>query len=398
MKETAVQDQILSDFYFNLETDLLNSVIVKPRMNNITKSNINGGIGLSISTDKNYDDLDSLLKECIDIYFKKDYQKEYSFIDNIVKINEKSEIINIIYPIILDKIKNKDINNVWFAPLDIINWDLVDGYKLYKNRISDTNFSNVMSIDFDTIINFLNVNLNSINDLSELRKYKISVLSSDNSLDYIKWNIFNCLYASVEYNNEHYIFNEGSLYLVDKEFKKDYFEKYNNLPLYTPLNDSIKNQTERSYLENTCELSNDLLLIDRKLINRSKGSFEPCDIFDLKTNNFIHVKKYGSSKILSHLFAQAIVSADLFMNEDARKEIISSITEEAEVKNLNIDKLNTLSFRDCEVTMAIITEKKVPVNGRVNIPFFSMVNVVRTIEQIKNWGYKRVGVMFIESK
>lgn len=396
IRETAIQDQELSDFVFDLEEDLLKGIVVKPKKNTITESNIAGNIGLSISTEKSFDDIDFVLTQCMDYYNGEEYKTNYPFLDNMIELNPKSDLIMKIYDLILDSIKNKEIDKVWFAPLDDINWEVVESYSFYKYRISKNKRSTldvVNSINFDTIYSYIIEDIDVINDLKILKKYKIIINSTNGEYSNKMWSFFDCMYASITLKDKHYVLNEGSVYEIKQEFYKDYEKSYQKLDIFPSLPTGLKSQTERDYLEVVCDLDPNLLLVDQKLVYRNRGSFEPCDIFKIDEKNFIHVKKYGSSKILSHLFAQAIVSADLFMNNSFKDDVI---------KNLNSicydDSFKYLTYSDCIVTMAIITEKEIPSDGLLKIPFFSMVNVVRTVEQIKNWGYKNVGLMFIEAK
>ncbi|MGE4572370.1 MAG: DUF6119 family protein [Candidatus Izemoplasmatales bacterium] len=398
MKETAVQDQELSDFVFDMQEDLLKGVVVKPKHNQLSTSNISGNIGLSITTEISFKNLNQLLERSLDEYYKDSYKQNYGFLDNMIEINDKSDLIDIIYEIIFKAFKDKDISKMWFAPLDEVEWESVESYSFYKNRISKDrigSLEHVNSIDFDNIYDFISEDLSSISNLKDLKKYKIIINSTDGRYDDRKWNFLDCMYASVEFNNNHYVLNEGHLYEINKKFYTDYQNEYENLYIFSPLGNGIKNQTEREYLESVCDSNPDLLLVDQKLVYTGRGKFEPCDIFDIPNRNFIHVKRYGSSKILSHLFAQATVSSDLFMNKRFNADVLDKIKNIASESGIEV---SDFEYSKCQVTMAIITEKDFPQNGRVNIPFFSMVNVVRTIQQINDWGYKQAGIMFIKAE
>ena len=248
------------------------------------------------------------------------------------------------------------------------------------------------SINFDTIYSFIKEDISTIDDLKILKKYKILINSTTGEYFNKKWSFFDCMYASVTLNDKHYVLNEGNIYEIKKEFHDNYQNQYKKINIFSPLPNGVKNQKEREYLEEVCLTNPNFILVDSKLIYKDRGAFEPCDIFNIDEKNFIHIKRYGSSKILSHLFAQAAVSADLFMNSIIRNDIIKKI------ESLSSSELiKSLDFKDCKVTIAIITEKPIPDDGLVKIPFFSMVNVVRTINQILSWGYKDVGLMFIKA-
>lgn len=59
-------------------------------------------------------------------------------------------------------------------------------------------------------------------------------------------------------------------------------------------------------------------------------------------------------------------------------------------------KIDSLSSSECNVIMGIVTSKEIPPSRKSHIPFFSKVNVVRTVNQIKKWGYPEVGLTFIK--
>ncbi len=402
IKETAVQDQELSDFIFDMEEDLLKGVVVKPKHKKLSNSNIRGNIGLSISTPLGFSSLDNLLEKCMDEYARDDYKTDYSFLDNIIEIDQKSDLIEMVFKIILEDLKAKDVGHVWFAPLDEVEWDYVESYSFYKRKLSKQRISSlpsVFSINYDSIYDYLKNDIAIISDLKDLHNYKISINTTDDRYDDKKWDFFDCMYASVSFDDKHYVLSEGHLYQIKKDLYDNYQKDYAKLKVFQSLQDGIKNQHEREYLENTCKNNSNLLLMDLKLVYKGRGKYEPCDIFNTENNSFIHVKRYGSSKILSHLFAQAAVSANLFMNDRCRRDIIDKMNQLVSVmqKTTPTTSFDDIKYSDCTVIMAIITEKDIPQTGKANIPFFSMINVVRTAQQIKDWGYKDAGIMFIKA-
>lgn len=86
-----------------------------------------------------------------------------------------------------------------------------------------------------------------------------------------------------------------------------------------------------------------------------KTQIEPCDIFRKSDKTFIHVKKYGASSVLSHLFSQAYVSADIFSNSlNGRTQIVDKILELDKAKDYDKDE----NKKNYSIVMAIMTVKK----------------------------------------
>ena len=116
-------------------------------------------------------------------------------------------------------------------------------------------------------------------------------------------------------------------------------------------------------------------VLDKKLITtplHSRGGIEPCDIF-VAPNVLIHVKRGRSSADLSHLLAQALVSADsLARDESARSAWTKRVSEESDgaVTNAGID----------EVILAIGRKGAITVESLFT---FTKVNLVKQYDALR---------------
>src|SRR5690606_22438072 len=101
---------------------------------------------------------------------------------------------------------------------------------------------------------------------------------------------------------------------------------------------------------------------DKKLVHlpRRVGGIEICDVLHRKSNAFVHVKKWGQSAVLSHLFAQGLVSADLFLHDAGfREEMRKRIGGDWVPK----DRPNAERY---EVAFALISRSL----KKIDLPFF----------------------------
>ena len=99
---------------------------------------------------------------------------------------------------------------------------------------------------------------------------------------------------------------------------------------------------------------------------------ELCDVLT-KEGDFIHVKKYAGSSVLSHLFNQGLVSGELLKNN-------SRFKEKAEEKiNRKLDELNGK-----KIIFGIITKKY----DNFNMPFFSKVSLNNVRRRLIGFGYE----------
>lgn len=395
IRENAVKKQKMKDFQFDEEKDLLESVIVNTASNDFYQGKISGGNHLSLTTTKNLEHLSGLLLHIMRIYQGNKYKENYAFIDHIKEIYDDQTLIEKIYQIVLERIKLSKEDDVWFSPNPDAEWDRLMEFKYYyyskpKNK---ENYLIYDDINMMFLKQFLAEKGRTLEKLEDLKKIKISVVSTE-EYEIDQWNMFDCMYASVTYNSKQYVINAGRLYEIEHDFYKRYHDLYLNASLFDSLIKNTKTQKESDYIKEV-HLSNQerYIILDQKYPLGAHEKFEICDIFDNEEKMFIHIKKYGSSSFLSHLFSQAKISALLFKSEQSRKEMIKLM--QSEDKHHNYDDL---TYKNTKIALAIMTEANIPENGHVNVPFFSMINAVTTLRELKEQlNYKDARMMFIPS-
>ena len=114
----------------------------------------------------------------------------------------------------------------------------------------------------------------------------------------------------------------------------------------------------------------------------SPSRIEFCDIYT-NTNEMIFVKRYGDSSVLSHLFAQGVVSAETFRREKGFREIVNQHLPATHALGGLVDEMNAQEFT---VTFAVISESARPLHE--SLPFFSKVNLRNAVKLLESNGYK----------
>jgi uncharacterized protein (TIGR04141 family) len=110
--------------------------------------------------------------------------------------------------------------------------------------------------------------------------------------------------------------------------------------------------SEGDYLERICAADESLALTDQKNIIVAPGQspVEFCDLFT-KDLSIIHVKRYGQSTVLSHLFAQGLISGELFqMEEDFRQKVNDLLPETHKVA----DERRRPKLNEFQIVYAIV--------------------------------------------
>jgi uncharacterized protein (TIGR04141 family) len=117
--------------------------------------------------------------------------------------------------------------------------------------------------------------------------------------------------------------------------------------------------------------------MDRELIQYGGGhnKMEFCDIFT-EDKKLIHIKRYASSSVLSHLFAQGVNSAKAFLSDqEFRRKVNAKLPPSHQ-----FDANNKPISREYEVVFGIISAlaDHIP----VNLPFFSKITLLRAINEL----------------
>jgi len=122
--------------------------------------------------------------------------------------------------------------------------------------------------------------------------------------------------------------------------------------------------------------------MDKKLIVHGGGysKIEFCDLYS-KDKKIIHVKHYGGSAVLSHLFSQGVVSGELLLaDKEFREKVNEKLSNGHKINNPN-DKPNPSDF---QIIFGIISSS----SKQLEIPFFSKVSLRNAKRRLETYGYK----------
>ena len=119
--------------------------------------------------------------------------------------------------------------------------------------------------------------------------------------------------------------------------------------------------------------------MDKKLIPTGTvgNSIEFCDVYE-QSGKLIHIKRYGGSQVIGHLFNQGLVSASMLLDRSFRTEVNKLLPAEWVIP---MDAFNPTGY---EVVYGIISKKR---DARPHVPFFSMVVFHDIYRTLTGFGY-----------
>ena len=374
----------LNQFGVDGFTDLISRVKGKSKIESLGLS-LDGEDALKISVDRELDQLPQLLDECRKYYDSSEYKRYFPEIDNLAQVKDKEQ--KFILNKDLEALLNKEIESaiagseysgsIWASIPEIILDDEFDCFTYKKSKeafrfydielkdiFSEKYFKKGKTVKKDISISSLR------NDQIFIRKF--------NGTTYPKWRALNCINATIERENEQFIFIEGKWFRASMSYVESLDQKIKGIP---HSNFQFKNWPQR-LIENKYLKTNPLVsdkkyvvLDTNNIFIEGQSAIEPCDIFT-ESKQMIHLKRYGSSKVLGHLFNQGYVSGDLLINSiEYRKKFNEKISDDFKVHDID----------PSEFTIAYVIGTKYP--DSQNFPLFSKITLTKAYDQLRKKGF-----------
>lgn len=361
----------IDEFEVDVNRDLISSITSVSLSENISTGNIVGSNSVTITADVDIMTIKLYLVELYKKYNSSEYKKDFSWIDNIIAVKDKTLIDNLDSAVV-NKILDGSSEVIAAVP-EVINWDLINCFE-YNNK------THKEDITIDEIKMSMRKPLSHISQLKQ--KYINAISNVDGSTVY-RWSVYECLFAEIMFNGHNYCLNNRNWYCIDDNYTKLINDDYNSTKIsdinFTKLKKSkslsgITYEEEKNYNEYFASVNPKYLNMDRKdVIYGGSGSrFEICDLLS-NDKKLIHVKKYSGSSVLSHLFNQGLVSADLIRSDPdflifANSKINELLDSRTDISDRKVYILN--SDDNLVIVYAIIKSgnEKLP-----SIPFFSKI-------------------------
>lgn len=370
----------VTDFGFDIEQDIMKAVVGEPENQNLYGKNVIGKDSISLSVKRNVLEIDELLQEIYKAYISNKYKENFAWFDNFSLVNSKS-IISELDDKIIKKIgaNNNTLEVVyWLSIPDVIKWEDMKCFS-YSQGMGGDEYQDVV---FDEFKDYLIEQGVDIITMDVLKNKKVFLMdANDNVID--SWPIYKCLYAEIDLREDKYLLVAGKYYKVDKNYK-DRIESEIAVDTSFTLPDWNKADREHVYNEKVANNDNNYQCLDGGASQKNligKGKIEFADLVK-KDKYLIHVKKYGSSSVLSHLFSQGLVSGTLLLTDREFREEVSSKLFNSH-KHVVLEK--DPNPNEYTIVYAIGTNKK-----DLKLPFFSFVNFKNVKEKLKLYGYKKV--------
>jgi uncharacterized protein (TIGR04141 family) len=360
-----------AEFGIDIEQDLITGIAGESQDEALGKI-VAGKDALYVSTKVDLENIQDFLSHCYQRYKSTDYLTNFAWIDQITEVRDKA-IQEQLNTELVSRITTNQLQKIWMAVPEVVDWTDIAGFRYLRK----TRGNLYDDLDITSYLAELQRNP-SIEELGINSVFAISA-STEESLH--EWPAFKCMYAECSLNNKLYILNNGKWYEIANSFRQSVETDFTNIahsvidfPECTVTDEGAYNTDLTNHIADSC-------CMDKQLIRYGGGqsSVEFCDVYTLD-GKMIHVKKYGGSSVLSHLFAQGAVAGELFIMDSAFREKLN-------LKLPDSHKLENTQERpiapEHEIIYAIISDSV----NELDIPFFSKVNLRNAQRRLRGYGY-----------
>src|SRR6266511_1510844 len=377
-------------FGMDVQRDLLNGVVggpARPRWG----PRIHGADFVKLSRSCDFAEVGVLCDELHLMRQRLDYRSQFPWVDDVY-VETDPNVIQLLERALVQQLKN-DAEGLQLTEPEFVDWSLVDSYRFNIDPPEQRRGSLLLADYLDRVEE---LGLRSTLDIALLRRHEVQAIGVDGEL-IERWSVLDCVDGELatgrgDDGRIHYIAS-GEFFTAAREFlvglDKD-LSRIERSAIRLPA--AEPRQDEGDY---NMSVAGQLgyLLLDKRLVSmRDAGRVEICDLLTAE-GALIHVKRLKgsfSSSVLSHLFAQGAVSADLLVKSpDFREQAVQRVQAAERAAHQSGDgepdrfsQQFTGAFRaaDHEVVYAIIG----PWEGRplTALPFFSKVNLRRHHENL----------------
>jgi uncharacterized protein (TIGR04141 family) len=158
------------------------------------------------------DNVPQLLDRFLVEFAKQDYKVRFPWIEQIHEIDDairKAELDLLL----IHKLRSKDLDKVWLAVPELIDWDRFAGFK-YRSAKNAPIHSDLRLPEF----------LEEIKDPAEIdehslkKRYHVNAIANDTDMVVKQWTVYRCLYCELVANGDTFLLNNGRWFRISGTF------------------------------------------------------------------------------------------------------------------------------------------------------------------------------------
>jgi uncharacterized protein (TIGR04141 family) len=371
----SVRSARIDEFGLDVEQDVIRSLTGTPSDGELGRL-FGGRDSLRISTETSINDLPKLLDRLFEDSKKETYLTTFSWIGRMKEVRDKKlkETLN---EKLLEKIVSKDFERLWMAPPTYQEWEAGRMFVVAKTDEDhdDLRMHEIVE-EWDT-----NGFLDGL-EIGDLKSHHVLAID-DSRYGVERWTIYKTIYCEIDHDNGTYILNSGTWYRIRASYLQEVNKTFIEFPRTELDLPDYNDPSEEAYNIRVSQERSDVCLMDQKFVELNARGLTKVELCDLLTpeKQIIHIKRYSGSSTLSHLFAQGIVSAELFLNvPEFRAKVNTYVSSNCKLA----DPAAPINPQQYEIIYGIVSKS----NKEINLPFFSKVMLRNARTVLQNLNYR----------
>lgn len=352
---------------------------VLPRYSDLI-SNVTGSSNLKFATAHQPDQLIDLCARILELFSKDDYKQSFPNLFKIMPVKDP-DLIGELDQKLIDEFHG-DRQRIMLAIPEIVDYS-TNFRILYHTFTNSQEYEDVALDDYLSCLIGVNGTLSGKIEVDVLKKHKM-IVKDENGSRLREYSIYKTLLFDCSHKSKTYHLCDGSWYVIDQNFIDDLKNSLD--PIFLNNHEVLcecKQKREDEYnivaAENAPEDLNVFCLDKMNIAPKHVSAIEPCDLICIRNDRIelIHNKKSTRSSNLSHLFSQGYVSAFLLSTDAESKDNLLKLLDNNKQFE---DKIKKDKYT---VVYGIISHKPSELRSDA-LPFFSRVNLSRTVEKLKS--------------
>lgn len=366
----------ISEFDFKFDSEILKSLTGIVEGENDESEYVSGSDSLALHSDVRLEQFPDIASRLLVAYEDERCKEKYPWMDYIVPVRDAA-LMSELDQLLVEAINAESFDQIRAAAPMLLTDD-ISGFGYVRHGARSRN-GPAISFDLDLRQALVAKHILGAVTLPSLHSERIYLYDGDEQRRDC-WSLYTCIEGEIGFDDKVYLLSEGDWYQIDREYTAQvnrYFAAATPSELQFP---PYGTDHEGPYLRRIADNIH-FHLLDQKLV-RLNGASSPFEFCDLVTpdHHIIHVKKYSSSSVLSHLFSQAYVSAEALINSpDVTTQVNAHLAQDSDYRFV-FDPATQPRNR---IVFAIMQSDEV-----LHMPFFSKVNFRQFSQRLTAMGYQ----------
>lgn len=375
-----------ADFGIDIERDLIKGIVGYPKGKkaDLLGRRMSGSDALTVSRDINLRTIRKALAAYLKAYESTDYQAHFAWVDQIHQVRKKGHLATELDGLLIGKLEAVQAQggkggDCWLAAPDVLDWDVVEGFRFTQAKTDGYLTDMHLPGFFDTVKDTgLSV------ELLEMRH--VYAVNADH-MEVKHWTVYKCIHCEVEHGGKTYLLSGGQWFEIKKDFVDTVNEFFDGMKVFEHSLPDYQHSKEGAYNADLCgSHQNYWALMDLKQIKVGgvHDKVEFCDAYSTGME-LLHVKHYGGSNLLGHLFNQGLVSGELLRDHPEYVKLVNeklpapyALTDAAEMPR---------DVSAYTIVFGIISQSDEP---KLRIPFFARVALKNVYRRLESIGYTNI--------